>query len=239
MVAHYQFYPPEVHIPSVKGSYFIRDKEAFGLRNAQVHNPEWYIQQKIEQNKEGYFDFSKSIIDIGACYGTYSVVLPFKHAYMFEPNKEFFAYCQANMLLHGKIYQADMFNVAVSNETGSIEFDGFACGDLSVEFNEWMNTRRTLVPCIKLDDIQDKLVNVGFIKIDIEGMEPYAIMGAKQVIINNNYPPILFESWEEEEFESQEHHDKWVALLNEVLGELGYEILWKWGDDINHLAIHR
>jgi FkbM family methyltransferase len=180
------------------------------------------------------------MIDIGACYGVYSMLLPFNHSFMFEPNKEFFAYCQANMLLHGKIYQADIFNVAVSNETGTIEFDGFTGGDLSVDWNPWMGTSKTTVPCIKLDDLQDKLVNVGFIKIDIEGMEPYAIMGAKQVIKNNNYPPILFESWEEGmEMESKEHHDKRVALLNEVLSELGYTILYGWGDKINHLAVHK
>jgi FkbM family methyltransferase len=227
------------------GAYFIRDKEAYDMRYANIHNPEWYIQQKIMNNEEGYFDFSKNMIDIGACYGTYSMILPFNHIFMFEPNKEFFAYCQANMLLHNKIYHADLFNVAVSNETGFIEFDGFTGGDLSVDYNTWMDTHKAKVPCIKLDDMQDRLVNIGFIKIDIEGMEPYAIMGAKQVIKNNNYPPILFESWarnmdvnSNHDKESEEHYVKRVSLLNEVLSELGYTVINEWGDNINHLAVH-
>lgn len=240
MLSLYQFIPRQIVVPNTDGAYFIRDFEAFNLSNANMHNPEWYIQQKIQDNEEGYFDFSKNMIDIGACYGVYSMVLPFNHAFMFEPNKEYFAYCQANMLLHGKIYKADMFNVAVSDKTGSIQFDGFYGGELAAEYNTWTQTAITTVPCIKLDDMQDTLTNIGFIKIDIEGMEPYALMGAKQVIKNNNYPPILFESWEEgNNEESQEQYEHRVALLENVLQELGYSIIYGWGDEINHLAIHQ
>lgn len=239
MLSYYQFSPSQIIVPSTGGAYFVRDFEAKWLCKNEIHNPEWYIQQKIDKNEDGYFDFSKNLIDIGACYGTYSFVLQFKHSFMFEPNKEFFAYCQANMLLHGKIYDADMFNMAVSNETGVIQFDGFKCGDRADEFNEWTNTPRVEVPCIKLDDMVDKLTNIGFIKIDIEGMEPYAIMGAKQVIKNNNYPPILFESWGEgSSEETPEQYNTRIALLKEVLDELGYDVIWGWGDGINHLAIH-
>ena len=241
MLSFYQFFPRQIIVPNTESAYFIRDFEARWLCKKEVHNPEWYIQQKIKDNNEGYFDFSKNMIDIGACYGTYSFVLPFKHAFMFEPNKEYFAYCQANMLLHDRIYDADMFNVAVSNENGAIRFDGFNGGDRAQEDgNQWTNTPCIDVPCVKLDDMQDKLTNIGFIKIDIEGMEPYALMGAKQVIKNNNYPPILFESWKEGgPEETPEQYNKRFTLLKEVLDELGYEVLWEWGDEINHLAIHQ
>lgn len=241
MLSFYQFFPRQIIVPNTESAYFIRDFEARWLCKKEVHNPEWYIQQKIKDNNEGYFDFSKNMIDIGACYGTYSFVLPFKHAFMFEPNKEYFAYCQANMLLHDRIYDADMFNVAVSNENGTIRFDGFNGGDRAQEDgNQWTNTPCIDVPCVKLDDMQDKLTNIGFIKIDIEGMEPYALMGAKQVIKNNNYPPILFESWKEGgPEETPEQYNKRFTLLKEVLDELGYEVLWEWGDEINHLAIHQ
>lgn len=241
MLSFYQFHPRQIITPKQDSAYFIRDFEAVNLCKMDVHNPEWYIQQKIRENKDGYFDFSKNIIDIGACYGTYSVVLPFKHAFMFEPNKEYYAYCQANMLLHNKIYDADIFNMAVSNTTGTIRFDGFLGGELANENgNAWTHTPCVDVPCVRLDDMQDKLTNIGFIKIDIEGMEPYAIMGAEQVIKNNNYPPILFESWEESTTEeTPEHREIRVTLLTCILNDMGYKILYGWGDNINHLAIHR
>lgn len=239
MLSFYQFYPRQIIVPNPSSAYFIRDFEAVWQSKNDMHNPEWYIQRKILDNTEGYFDFSKSIIDIGACYGMYSFNLPFKHAYIFEPNKEFCAYCHANMLLYGKIYDADIFNVAVSDKAGTIRFDGFEGGDRAKEFNEWTNTHCVDVPCVRLDDMQEKFTNVGFIKIDIEGMEPYALMGAKQVIKNNNYPPILFESWEEGHMESIEEHNKRVSLLNEIFDELGYTVIWCWGDKENHLAIHQ
>ena len=242
MFSFYQFSPRQIIVPNRDSAYFIRNSEAIQLCREDRHNPEWYIQQKISENAEGYFDFSKSMIDIGACYGIYSFVLPFKYSFLFEPNKESFAYCNANMLLHNKIYQAEIFNMAVSDKTGYLKFDGFTGGDLANESgNVWMNTNKCVeVPCIKLDDMQDKLINIGFIKIDIEGMEPYAIMGAKQVIKNNNYPPILFESWTPDMGgESSEHYEVRITLLNKVFSELGYTVLLGWGDEINHLAIHK
>lgn len=241
MLSYYQFTPRQIIVPKQEGAYFIRDFEAIGLCKQDQHNPEWYIQQKIIENTEGYFDFSKNMIDIGACYGVYSFTLPFRHSFMFEPNKEYYAYCQANMLLHGRIYNADILNVAVSNTTGYVRFDGFKGGDLANENgNAWVNTPCTDVPCIKLDDMHDRLTNIGFIKIDIEGMEPYAIMGAEHVIRDNNFPPILFESWEEGTYEeSPEHREIRVALLTNILDDLGYNVIYGWGDDINHLAIHQ
>lgn len=58
---------------------------------------------KINRNEDGYFDFSKSIIDVGADLGEYCWLTRFAHAYAFEPNKESaFALC-ANALLRGKV----------------------------------------------------------------------------------------------------------------------------------------
>jgi FkbM family methyltransferase len=236
----YQFLPRQIITPPKEGSYFIRDFEAVKLCNDQVHNPEWYIQQKITDNVDGYFDFSRNMIDIGACYGTYSVVLPFQKFFMFEPNKEYFSYCHANMLLHQKTYQAELFNAAVSDHSGTIRFDGFVSGDLANEFgHSWTQTPCIDVPCIRLDDIKDRLTNIGFIKIDIEGHEPYALAGMAEVLRQNGYPPVLFESWANgNEFETEEHRVERTQMLENIFAAHGYTILYGWGDDINHLAVH-
>lgn len=85
-----------------------------------------------------------------------------------------------------------------------------------------------------LDELN--LSNIGFIKIDVEGMEEKVLRGGVGTIVRNNYPPILFELWNVGFYNmTQEKHDS----LKNFLESLGYEILWKWGDDSTHLAIHK
>lgn len=238
-VTLYQFSPRQIMVIPKNGAYFIREFEASTLCKKDIHNPEWYIQRKILDNEEGYFDFSKNMIDIGACYGTYCTLLPFQTFFMFEPNKEFAAYCHANMLLHGKIYQANIFNVAVSDYTGMLKFDGFIGGELANDDgSSWMQTPCMNVQCVRLDDMQDILKNIGFVKIDIEGMEPYALNGMRRVLKNNNYPPILYESWVESMGEPLEHFKRRTEMLEQFFEEMGYRVLYEWGDYINHLAVH-
>lgn len=240
-VTLYQFYPRQIITPPTQGAYFLRDFEAVNLCNEHIHNPEWYIMEKICKNEDGYFDFSRNMIDIGACYGTYSVVLPFQKFFMFEPNKEYFSYCHANMLLHHKTYQAEIYNVAVSNYTGTIKFDGFVSGDLANPYgHSWTDTPCVDIPCIKLDSIKDKLTNIGFIKIDIEGQEPQALAGMAEVIQQNGYPPILFESWDENtSIETVEQRTTRIQMLENIFAAHGYTVLYGWGDNINHLAVHK
>jgi len=73
------------------------------------------------------------------------------------------------------------------------------------------------------------LSNIGFIKIDCEGMELDILNGSKECIINNNFPPLFIEIWgtdgwrkDIEYYEKQYKDDIFNFLLN-----LGY-----------HKAIH-
>ena len=67
------------------------------------------IINRIIDNEEGYFDFSKNLIDIGSYIGTYSFILPFNYAYMFEGNKDKCIIAQMNMLLHHKANDYTIF----------------------------------------------------------------------------------------------------------------------------------
>ena len=95
------------------------------------------------------------------------------------------------------------------------------------------------VPCIALDTMKDKFKNIGLIKIDIEGHEPQALNGMENIIRENNFPPILYESWPPDfVFESAEHWKKRTSELDAFFNKMGYRTLWQWGDYETHLAIH-
>jgi FkbM family methyltransferase len=190
---------------------------------------------RINENEEGYFDFSKSMIDVGSFVGTHSFATDFNHYHMFDGNREFCVISQFNMLLHDKLDRCDIYNVLLSDKVGEIGYDGF-----NTEYTDMSNNnvfRRAeahKTKCVTLDSFS--LENIGFIKVDVEGMEYNVLNGGLGTIIRNNYPPILFELWKVGYYGmTQEKHD----LLVNFLEDLGYEIKWEWGDWETHLAVHK
>ena len=188
---------------------------------------------KINMNKNNYFDFSKSIIDIGAQYGCYSFRSNFNYIYAFEPNERVYHMLCVNLMLHNKYDISEIYNVALSDKNEVIEFDGFNCN-----INNNFNKKSTYLKNISTHTLDEyHCENVGLIKVDVEGMEEKVLRGGINTIKNNNYPPILFELWNVDDINmTQEKHDSLVNFLT----ELGYEIIWNYGlDDMTHLAIHK
>jgi len=67
------------------------------------------------------------------------------------------------------------------------------------------------------------LVNIGFIKLDCEGMELDILNGAKNTIINNNFPPLFIEIWKQEGWrENIEYYKNYKDLIRTFLIDLGY-----------------
>lgn len=194
------------------------------------------IVNKIKENKEGYFDFSKNLVDIGACYGAYSVLLDFNHNYAFEPNKKFVCLIYANMYIKDKYDNTDVYNCLLSDTEGVINYNGFCCegsnspDESRIDFYGEMRETKTR----NLDSFD--LNNIGLIKIDVEGFEEKVLRGGIGTLIRNNYPPILFECWNVGFFNMTEERRN---SLFKFLKSLGYEILEYWGDFETHLAIHK
>lgn len=185
------------------------------------------IIENISHNKEGYFDFSKGMIDIGAAIGEYATNLDFNKIYVFEPDKKLLWTCHANLVNADKEDKTETFQVALSDKEGE---DTIFVNGVD-EFRK--------VPVKTLDSFN--LKDIGFIKIDVEGFEEKVIRGGLLTIISNNYPPILFECWragqivQDGTVYTQEKRD---SLFN-LLRTLGYEILEGWGNIDNHLAVHK
>lgn len=191
----------------------------------------WIIQQ-IKDNVDGYFDFNKNLLDIGAGLGEYCWNLPFKHAYAFEPNKRMVYKIHANAVLHDRVDEIDTFQYLLSDKVEDVNYDGFLTkvgGHIAYD-----NSKDHVVQSAVLDSFN--LNDIGLIKIDVEGMEEKVLRGGIGTITRSNFPPIVFECWDVGySGMTQEKHDSLFKFLN----DMGYEILEYWGDGETHLAIHK
>jgi len=197
---------------------------------------EYDIIEKINLNEDGYFDFSKGIIDIGSEDGGYAIFCNFNKGYCFEPNKQMCALIWTNMYLKNKINDIEVYNVFLGDKEDEIMFNGFS-SEGGVNYDIRGRQEPVKVKEHLLDEYNIK--NVGLIKTDTEGFDYFVLKGGINTIINNNYPPILFENWEigyregSDTVWSKENHDR----LDNFIESLGYTIFKQWGGNDTHLAV--
>ncbi len=166
-----------------------------------------------------------TVIDMGAHIGTHAVTMsncvgPNGYVVAFEPHKKIYRELCMNLSLN------ECFNVypvrcAIGKERGFanlIHADLYNEGAAFIVPDEQGDTA-----VLKLDDFD--LINVSFIKIDVENMELDVLEGAIETI-KNNRPLILIEiqrnsiraNWLNEDTEKQKQ-----AVLDKI-AELGYEL---------------
>ena len=233
-------YKPDYLINSIQmnsNGYISYDNYAINCDNSCIYCDEVNIINKIKTNENGFFNFSKNMIDIGSCIGSYSFVLDFNHSYMFEANKKFCIISEMNMLLHNKYDKYTIYNELLSDKNESIQYNGFeteySFGTRTEELGFYTNEIYNMNSS-SLDSFD--LQNIDFIKIDVEGMEEKVLRGGLGVILRNNYPKILFELWPINwNGMTKEKHDS----LQKFLEDLGYKIFWEWGQFNTHLAVHK
>lgn len=191
------------------------------------------IIEKINKNEDGFFDFSKVLVDIGSEIGIYPRYTNFSYNYMFEGNKTRIIMSEFNMLIGGKEDTFEIHNVLLSDKKEKIKYDGFFTEYSPIDDKQYSKENENVLNATTLDSFN--IQNIGLIKIDVEGMEEKVLRGAVGTIIRNNYPPILFELWGEGmQKMTQEQMDRTLKFLI----ELGYEVKWRWGDYETHLALH-
>jgi len=179
-------------------NYFVPEAMVQYLDNNKV--PEHEI---INWAKNNFCHNEKTFVDIGAHVGTYTWTLApfFSSTVSFEPTKSTYNYLCGNVMLKNLSKKVTTHNVALGAEETTMMFyerskDGGTNG-LNLDYNngKWLGNDQDHyeVKVNRLDDY--KLMNVGFIKIDVEGYELAVLKGATTTLQNNGYPPILFESW--------------------------------------------
>lgn len=184
----------------------------------------------------------KAVIDIGAHIGMYTVEMGkiAERVHSFECSPKSFNYLCSNILIRNLSYKVTTYNTALSNYKGTTKYyirdplDGGGNGISNFEKDK--NIPTIDVPVIQLDTYEFK--NINFIKIDVEGHEEFVLRGALKTLENNNYPPILFESWPERytDVPAKKIRD---SLFN-FIKYIGYDIIQvQGGTDDMFLATHQ
>ncbi len=189
----------------------------------------FYERSYVDWAFENFVKPEHNVIDIGAHIGWYTVKLAerAKHVYAFECSPKSFNYLCANIALSEKDYEVTKYNCALSNEEGTVDYyirdpkDGGGNGISKFEYDTIHATPHIEVPSRTLDSFN--LTNVNFIKIDVEGHEKQVLEGAVKTIISNNYPKIMFESWDEHQEKNNLPAIKLRAELFDFIHSLGYK----------------
>lgn len=194
-------------------------------------NTGYYERGYINWVCENYIKPDKNVLDIGAHIGWYTVNLAKKcnHVYSFECSPKTFNYLCSNIALNSLDYKVTKYNCALSTQEGVTKYyirdpkDGGCNGICEFECDKVNNPPSIDVPTKTLDSFG--ITNVNFIKIDVEGHEKDVLEGGRQTIINNNYPPILFESWDEHHESQGKPALKLKEELFSFLNSLNYRII--------------
>ena len=172
------------------GTFFCRkNTNDFQFANFKY---EWGVKKYLLDNRHKYTVF----IDGGACIGDYCVLLSRYDilCFAFEPIIENYNVMAENLRLNNLTgdVMAFPFGLGAKNEHVAFIFNPvntgashYAANSQKTDCEAEIRTFDSLLPIMKIKPEEHILV-----KLDIEGMEPEAIRGAKEFI--RNYPNIIF-----------------------------------------------
>ena len=196
----------------------------------------------INMLRDKYADPTKCFVDVGANVGTYTIILGevFKHTYAFEPDIHNYNIMCGNVALHNLSYKTTLYNVGLSDkdeEVGYMQVDSLGGGNFCIKQNgydisddickmyELTDVDPLVIRCKPLTDFVTD--NIGLMKVDVEGFELNVLKGAEPAIIASKYPPLVVESWNVEEGDSEADITTKTKLRVDLfswLTERGYKI---------------
>jgi FkbM family methyltransferase len=167
-------------------------------------------------------DPTKIFLDIGSHVGTYSLTLA-KHCagvHSFECNSKTFNHLCANIALRGLDTDITPHRTALGSRAGTLDYYLYSDDGASNSCLPFTNRHAVSVqvPVATLDSFN--LSNIGWIKLDVEGLEQDVLEGGLETLKRSGYPRIIFESWrplrEEEGIPAVRLRDKLFQYLNSI-----------------------
>ena len=142
----------------------------------------------------------KIMLDIGAHTGTYAISLSnsCKEVHCFEPQEmTYYALCGGVALSNAKNIHCHKVGLGAPEQRGKMQLniisnDGGG-SSVQVPANNESVLRQEYIQIETLDNYLPDLENIGFIKIDVEENEYYALLGAQESLRKSGFPKILFE----------------------------------------------
>jgi FkbM family methyltransferase len=164
-------------------------------------NTGYYERGIVSWALDNFADEKRDMIDIGAHIGFYTTAFARRSrlVHSFECSPKSYNYLCANIALQDLHYKVKTYPFALSDKEGTTKYYIRDAGDgggngISVQNKDIETNVPTVdVPTRTLDSFG--ITNVRFMKIDVEGHEEFVLRGAKNTIMENDYPKILFESW--------------------------------------------
>lgn len=218
------------------GEFWVPDADARGARNRRKMEGAFVGKQgsiepllkaiEIMQAQPGAEALAdRSAIDAGANVGSYTRVMArhFAHVLSLEPSPDTFACLERNVFEWGILPKVQPYMAAVSDSRSYVRM-GTSFGRLSITRKV---TGKGNIPALALDSFG--LQNVGLLKLDVEGFEEKALIGAKALIADSR-PYVFMEVKPKEEEASERPYAAQNLLLGmgyEVIAELGANRLYK------------
>ncbi len=186
-----------------------------------------YYEPNIVHTLLEYIRAGDVVVDIGANIGVHTLIMSdvvqHGHVYAFEPMPVVRQKLENNLKMND-VHNVTVYPNALGNETGQAKlyFDAQDTNEgLATLYGNASGLQETLVDVCRLDDVLAMVDTVRLIKIDIQGAEFPAILGAEQ-LIRRCRPYVIFEY--DESWHTTPYHFSDVVAFFESLGYCFYAI---------------
>ena len=186
-----------------------------------------------------------TVLDVGANIGTYSLPLaktyPALHFVCFEPQLPVCELLRKNIELN-QLNNVVTHAIGLSDSPREVTATlpdynlepniGAFSLDAEVQVHEYEVKTRGAAQTVELRTLDSfDFRDVRMIKVDVEGLELAVLRGSQQTLVQNGFPPILFETWTWKPWYAKRRRDliAWVESLGYRVQSFGA---------FNNLALH-